>query len=64
MGWLQRRRDATLDKLVAFVDTHVPGDNGVCSGKACRHSFDGTAEGLRRHQLEVAYRRGRSSGGG
>ena len=62
MGWLQRANDNKLVRLVAKVDEHVADARGVCSAAHCTHQFDGTAEDVRRHHLEVAYRYGKTSG--
>lgn len=60
MGWMKRRKDARLDKLIALVDEHQPDGTTKCA--KCRHFFDGTDEDVRRHHLEVAYRRGQNFG--
>lgn len=60
MSWIKRSREAKLDKLVTRVDEHRPDSTGKCA--KCKHQFDGTEEDLRRHHLEVAYRRGQSFG--
>ena len=63
MGWLQRASEAKLDRLVAAVDQHVADADGVCAAKRCKHQYDGTAEDVRRHHIEVAYRYGKTQGG-